>query len=416
MSFNETPTQSHIRSSNRISDTPSAPTARWLNVVSHLDPRYGGLSAVVPQLGSMIAASKEFSIGIAAFCAPGELYAPPGHSTLNLSYWPTSRSVWLQDRELRERFRAEIAAADGVHIHGLWEQSTAAAAHTARALRRPYVLSAHGMLDPWALSIKKWKKRLYSTLLEKANVNGAACLHALTHAEAKDYRRYGSRQPIAVIPNGVHIPSSTNSDIFLDQFPHLRNKRIILFLGRLHPKKGLDILLESWASLAQSWPEAHLVLAGPDFVGTRSILEKQVLEKGISESTTFPGMLRHEIKWSALMAAECFILPSYSEGLSVSVLEAMGIGLPVIISDQCNLPEVKTLNAGWLIQSKTTAIASTLREFLNNSTVANKVIGARGREFIARHYNWSVISTQMSEVYRWVQGGATPPTVELLTL
>ncbi len=392
------------------------PQSCWLNVVSHLDPRYGGLSAVVPQLGSMVAKSSEsgaFAISLAAFCAPNELYAPREQDTLDLSYWPTSRSQWLRDPALRARFRNEVHHADGIHIHGLWEQSTAIAGHTARALRKPYILSAHGMLEPWALSNRRLKKLFYSTLFERANVAGATCLHALTAAEAADYRRFGARGPIAVIPNGVHIPPAISPETFLTQFPSLRGKRIILFLGRIHYKKGLDILIESWAAVTKQHPDAHLVIAGPNFEGTLAPLEARVAELNLTQTVTFPGMLRSELKWSALAAAEAFVLPSYSEGLSVSVLEAMGTGLPVIVTEQCNLPEVKQLGAGWLIQSNTASLTSSLQEMLTNSPILNRAIGARGRSFVAERYTWSTVGNQMAELYRWVQGGRLPVNVDL---
>ncbi len=402
-----------IRQEETHSLEASEAPRRWLNVVSHLDPRYGGLSAVVPQLGSMVAKAGQFAISLAAFCAPDELYAPREQHTLDLSYWPTSRTQWLRDRALRSRFRNEIAHADGVHIHGLWEQSTAIAGHTARALRKPYILSAHGMLEPWALSNRRFKKLLYSALFERANVAGATCLHALTAAEAADYRRFGARGPIAIIPNGVHIPASTGSDTFLAQFPLLRGKRIVLFLGRIHYKKGLDLLIQSWAAITKQHPDAHLVIAGPDFEGTRAPLEARVTELDLGSTVTFPGMLRSELKWSALAAAEAFVLPSYSEGLSVSVLEAMGTGLPVIITEQCNLPEVEHLQAGWLIQSTAVSLTSSLQEMLTNSPVLNRAIGDRGRSFVADRYTWATVGAQMAELYRWVQGGPLPGNVDL---
>ncbi len=393
----------------------SPPESCWLNVVSHLDPRYGGLSAVVPQLGSMVAKTGEFSISLAAFCAPNELYSPREQDTLDLSYWPTSRAQWLRDPALRDRFRNEVHHADGVHIHGLWEQSTAIAGHTARALRKPYILSAHGMLEPWALSNRRVKKLLYSALFERANVAGATCLHALTAAEAADYRRFGARGPIAIIPNGVHIPAAVTPEIFLTQFPDLRGKRIVLFLGRIHYKKGLDILIDSWAAVAKQHPDAHLVIAGPDFEGTRAPLEARVTQLGLEATVTFPGMLRSELKWSALAAAEAFVLPSYSEGLSVSVLEAMGTGLPVIVTEQCNLPEVKQLGAGWLIESNTVSLTSSLQEMMTHTPRMNRSIGDRGRSFVADRYTWSTVGNQMAELYRWVQGGPLPVNVDLQT-
>lgn len=401
------------QSSQRIPDE-TATGGRWFNVVSHLDARYGGLSAVVPRLASVIACSTPFTIGLAAFCVPGETYSASDYPEISITMWPNSRISWLRHRQLMPEFCHQLKDADGIHIHGLWEQSTTAAVHAARALRKPYLLSAHGMLEAWALRNKRFRKAIYAAIAERAHVKGAACLHALTQAEARDYRRFGSKSPIAVIPNGVSIPQETNPEPFLCSFPTLRGKRIVLFLGRIHFKKGLDILIESWAVVAKQWPEAQLVLAGPDFEGTRAKVEALVAERGLGERVLFTGMLRDELKWSALAAAHCFVLPSYSEGLSVSTLEAMGVGLPVIITEQCNLPDVARVEAGWTIKSNADELALALSECLGNSPAINQQIGARGRLLIQEKYNWSSVARQMSEVYRWVQGGPVPTSVEIL--
>ena len=306
-----------------------------------------------------------------------------------------------------------MARADGLHLHGLWEQSTAVGARTARALGKPYIISAHGMLEPWALRNRGFKKRIYAALVERANLEGAHCLHALTSAEADDYRSFGCPAPIAVIPNGVRVPDTFSAELFLQSYPELRHKRLLLFLSRLHPKKGLDILVEAWSALAAQWPDAHLVLAGPDFEGTRSPLEQRLSALGLTKQVSFTGMLSGELKWSAFAAAECFLLPSYSEGLSVSVLEAMGTGLPVLISDRCNLPEVKSVEAGWIIQSNVKSLTYGMREMLLNSPATNRQIGLQGSKLVRERFTWTHVAAQMSAVYNWAQGGPVPQHVDL---
>ena len=406
---------SAILQADSLTRQPSAPhRSRWLSVVTHLDPRYGGLSAVVPQLSVAIAAKGLVSTSLAAFCTPRELYSAASFPELALTEWPTGRAAWVRDRSLGERFDQLLRGADGVHVHGLWEQSTLVACRGARRHRIPYLISAHGMLEPWALRNKRLKKLIYSALIERANLEGARCLHALTQAEAADYRSFGCQSPIAVIPNGVRIPEHISSAKFLAQHPALKGKRVVLFLGRIHFKKGLDLLIRSWKKIILRSPEAHLVLAGPDFEGTRASLSAIIEQEGISQHVLFAGMLRDDLKWSALAAAECFVLPSYSEGLSVSVLEAMGVGLPVIVSDHCNLPEVAALEAGWVIPAQVAALERALETLLENSPETNATIGDRGREFVRRRYNWSVIAEQMNELYRWVGGGSLPVSVDLL--
>ena len=386
---------------------------RWLQVVSHTDSKYGGLSSAVPALGRHLAEKSTLDITLHAFCAPGEQTTPSGFSQNNLTFWPTSRIEWLS-RYLRSRFTTRVRQADGVHIHGLWETSTAVAAHTCRQLGVPYILSAHGMLEPWALASSRAKKLLYSAFLEKGNLQGAACLHALTHMEARQYIRYGARSPIAVIPNGVDLLPAGEASVFFNRHPYLLGKRIILFLARLHPKKGLDLLVNSWRDVASSWPEAHLVLAGPDSLGTQADLEKFIARHHLQKSITFTGMLGEQGKQSAFAAAECFILPSHSEGLSVSVLEAMGAGLPVILTEGCNMPEVAESNAGWQIKANANAITAALNQVLQNPRENNHATGLRGAHLIRERYSWPKVASQMEEVYSWVNGGPTPSTTTLI--
>lgn len=402
--------------SERTVPTPAGvlPRSHWISVVTHLDPRFGGLSAAVPQLGSAVVAAGSVSLGIAAFCVPGEIYLAPTGPEITLTEWPAGRSTWFKDPSLSPRFDGLLAGAAGVHIHGLWEQSTYVSAARARALQVPYVVSAHGMLERWALRNRRWKKWIYSLLIERNNLAGASCLHALTQAEAEDYRRFGCRRPIAVIPNGVVVPDRLSSDLFFAQHPSLRGKRIVLFLGRIHAKKGLTLLVKAWKQLFSDNAEAHLVIAGPDSEGTAANLIRAVAEAGMAHSITFTGMLRGEAKWSALCAAECFILPSFSEGLSVSVLEAMGAGLPVILSEHCNLPEVAAHEAGWVIPATAPAIETSLRTWLEDKPALNRERGRRGQRLVARHYTWEVVARRMAEVYAWVEGGTLPSQVEIL--
>lgn len=393
------------------------PLQRWLHVVSHLDPKFGGLSAVVPELAAAVTRTGHLSTSLAAFCAPGE-HIPvaaenPAFADLVVSRWPLSRKQWFTDTRLRQRFLDEVGRNDGIHLHGLWEQSTLSGARSALVRNKPYVVSAHGMLDPWALRNKGLKKQIYSALAERKNLSAASCLHALTRAEALDYRRYGTRRPIAIIPNGVEVPPLVNGDQFYAQYSALRGRRIILFLGRIHFKKGLDLLVKAWREVAATAPEAHLVLAGPDSEDTQRGIAKQIAELAIGDRVTFTGMLAGPMKWSALAAAECFVLPSYSEGLSVSTLEAMALGLPVIVSDHCNLPDVPEYGAGWQIEAQVPPLVRALRECLENSPQQNAEIGAKGKKLVVDRYTWSAVGAQMQDLYSSILGGTVPTTFEL---
>ncbi len=379
--------------------------ASWLHVVSHLDPKYGGLSSAVPALSSAVAGATDRSSRIAAFCNPGEHFAPAVAPGVEIEYFPLGRLDWWRSPDRKARFHTLVQQSTGVHIHGLWQASTSVAAGIAQTEGKPYLVSAHGMLETWALTNKRWKKRVYASLFERANLQSAACLHALTEAEANDYRRFGLTNPVTVIPNGVSLPPVVSAENFFDRFPLLRGKRIVLFLGRIHFKKGLDILADAWARVGPLNPSAHLVLAGPDFEGTQAHITERLKNHGCLEQVTFTGMLSGALKWSALAAADFFVLPSYSEGLSVSVLEAMGMGLPVIVTEQCNLPEVAEKGCGWTIPPKADQLEAVLTEALLASSEHRIRQGENGRRLVADRYTWPVIGQQMGSVYEWLASG-----------
>jgi glycosyltransferase involved in cell wall biosynthesis len=392
----------------------AAPLTLWIEVISHLDPKYGGLSAAVPALSAGVRGHGEFDVRLAAFCADGEEFRPNGFTAEQMTYWPVGRKSWIKDQALRSRFEDALSSASGIHIHGLWEQSTAMAAKSARTLDIPYLISAHGMLEPWALANKRIKKVIYSALVERKNVQGAACLHALTRAEGEQYIRFGATSPIVVIPNGVAVPEGKDATLFFREFPETEGRRIVLFMARLHEKKGVDMLVKAWASITHEAPEALLVIAGPDADGMRARLEGVAAGLGITRSVIFAGMLRGAMKWSALAAAECFVLPSFSEGLSIAVLEAMGMGLPVIVTRHCNMPEVEEFKAGWQIEANVEELKAALLEVLSNPPSTNALIGRRGACLVSTRFSWEKVSAQMRDVYRWIQGGSKPQSVEVV--
>ncbi len=387
---------------------------KWLHVVSHTDPRYGGLSAAVPALAASLSLQAPLDVSLAAFCHAGETYQPREMEGEEISFWPTSRASWAFDRELKASFAEAVRQADGLHIHGIWEESTAVACRLARKLGKPYVLSAHGMLEPWALAAKRLKKRIYAALIERENVAGAACLHALTTAEAEQYRQFGATCPIAVIPNAVDLPEDAHADLFLHRFPELRGKRLVLFLSRLHPKKGLDLLIEAWARVAGQHPGASLVIAGPDAEGMQAKLVSLAMARGVDAQVCFTGMLAGAMKWSALDAAECYVLPSYSEGLSMALLEAMGVGVPVIATHACNMPEITAAHVGWEIDANADALTAALQTLLDRPADENWAMGRNGAQLIASRYTPEQVTRQMAELYDFLLGGPPPATTRLL--
>lgn len=391
-----------------IVSRPGAGT--WLNVVAHLDPRYGGISAVVPSFCEAVSLVGSANAALAPFCDWDEQFEVP-HS-VEVERYPLGNTKWRGGDEVYRRLEEQIAGSAGLHIHGLWEEHCALSARAARKAAKPYIISAHGMLEPWALQQKRWKKLLYSVLVERRNLDGAACLHALTDREANNYRRFNLRNPVAVIPNGVKVPASVDRGAFFREHPKLAGKRVVLFLGRLHHKKGLDLLCRAWKDAARP-ADAHLVLAGPDFEGTKAKLKRLIRDLGISSSITFTGMLQGERKWNALAAADVFVLPSRSEGLSVSVLEALGMSVPVIVSSECNVPEVTTRECGWTIEPDKNELTTALNEYFESSAGNRFMMGLHGRRVIEEKYRWDIVGRQMADVYGWLAGVNSEPDVDI---
>ena len=386
-------------------------TSTWLQVLSDLHPKYGGISAAVPALSKALT-HRGVETSIAAFGHPQEQHVPANFDEADISHWPSSRKQWWGNSSLQRAYLDAFRSADGVHIHGLWRQSSVIASQAALAQRKPYIVSAHGMLEPWALGHHRLRKQIYSLLTERGILRNASCLHALTTAEAVNYRRYAGPRTIAVIPNGVSLPDDVSPAAFLRDHPSLIGKRILLFLARLHIKKGVDLLVRSFLSLASTHPDTVLVIAGPDAEGMRAHLE--ALTVGHEDAVLFTGMLDAQRKWSALAAAECFVLPSLSEGLSMGVLEAMAAGKPVLLTPQCNMPQVATAAAGWMVEPALGELTEALQFVLSRSPAQNAEVGSRGRDLVQRQYTWASVAERMADVYHWLQGGPLPSTCEVM--
>jgi glycosyltransferase involved in cell wall biosynthesis len=384
----------------------------WLQVVSHVSPVHGGIAQTVPQMARATEAQGSHVCPIAAFCDAEEVEHMPTGQRGSVEIFPKDRRLWLSDGRSRSRFKKTITETDGIHIHGIWEAHSVIAAHVAKAKKRPYIVSVHGMLEPWALQHKRIKKALYAAFFETRVLQGAACLRALTTDEVDDYRRLGLSSPIAVVPSGVEVPDGVNADLFYEMYPQLRGKRIVLFLGRLHPKKGLPLLLQAWGGMSRP-EDAHLVIAGPDSENTLAALSGLRDDLKIESSVTFAGMLRGSQKWSCLAAASLFVLPSYSEGFSIAVLEAMGMGVPVLVTVGCHIPEVTLSNCGWVIQPELDPLREALEQFYKLSAREVSRTGERGRELVEQRFRWSAVGRQMAQVYDWAAGGPKPTEVTI---
>ena len=388
-------------------------TATWLQVMPDIHPKYGGLSAAVPELARALR-PLGIEAPVAALCESGEEYVPWQIAADAMHFLPRSRRAWTFSMQPHRALEGLVRDCDGVHVHGLWTPASHAAARAAHRSNRPLCLTAHGMLEPWSLQQHRLRKQWYAAVVEHRVLRGAACLHALTRSEAESYRAITRDVPIAIVPNGVDVPQDISEEHFFAVHPELREQRIVLFLSRLHPKKAVDVLLRAWPRIHARHPEAHLVIAGTGAAEYEAQLKAQAQQHCVPGSVTFTGLLQGRMKWAALHAAECFVLPSHSEGFSVAILEALGAGTPVLATPQCNMSELETAGCGWFTEPKQEALYEALDALLCRAPSANAQAGQRGRALIRQRYTWAAVAQQMAELYRWMGGASLPAGTEVL--
>ena len=305
-----------------------------------------------------------------------------------------------------------------VHACGVWMYPSHAAAGACRRKGIPLVISPHGMLDPWALRNSAWKKKLAGRLYEKRNLRSAACIHALCESEYESIRAYGLTNPVAIIPNGIDLPPAGPKlpPPWSDKIAS--GRKVTLFLGRIHPKKGLPNLIEAWARLkvrkATAAGQWALAVAGWDQGGHEKELKRIVSEKGLGGDVLFLGPAFDDAKRACLQNADAFVLPSFSEGLPMSVLEAWSYGLPVVMTSQCNLPEGFAADAAVEVRPEADSIADGLERLLAMPDAERRRMGSNSRDLVASEFAWPRIAAQMIEVYKWVLGkGPQPDCVRL---
>jgi glycosyltransferase involved in cell wall biosynthesis len=313
---------------------------------------------------------------------------------------PPSKLERIFAAQARHDLPQRFEGFDVIHLHGVWDPILKAAADAARTRGIRYVVAPHGMLDPWSLSQSRLKKRIALTLGYRAMLNGAAFLHLLNHDEADLIRPLGLTAQNVVIPNGIdpeEFADLPQAGAFRAVHPELRDDPYILFLSRLHYKKGLDHLAQSFAILARQQPVVRLVVAGPDD-GARATFEDDIRASGLTDRVHIVGPLYGRDKYAAFRDAACFCLPSRQEGFSIAILESLACGTPVVISDACHFPEVAERGAGEVVTLDSTNIAKALQTVVSNNGTRERM-SAAARAMVQHEYTWPAIAQQTITAY-----------------
>jgi glycosyltransferase involved in cell wall biosynthesis len=292
-------------------------------------------------------------------------------------------------------------APDVIDVQGLWTYPSLANLRHHHSYNTPYVVTPRGMLDPWARERSKWKKRAVRLWFEDTHLAQATCLRATAEMEAEHFRSFGLHNPIAVVPNGVDVPHSLPTR-------SIDERRRLLFLSRIHPKKGISPLLRAWAAIEKARPQWELVIAGPDEVGHTA--EMQTLARSLNlQRVEWRTAVHGEAKSALYRSADCFVLPTHAENFGLVVAEALAHEVPVITTRNAPWEGLHRHKCGWWIDLDEARLRDTLLEATAQPRHELWEMGARGRNWMQRDFAWDGVAEKMAEVYRWVLAGGKPP-------
>ena len=284
----------------------------------------------------------------------------------------------------------DVREFDLVHLQGLWNPKLHRIAKACRKAGVKYVMSPRGMLDPWALSVKKWKKRLAMFLYQKRDLKGAAAFHVTAALEERSVRAQGLKQPVIIAPNGVDLPEVMPPKTS-------GNPKTAIFLSRLHPGKGLLTLAEAWARVKpQGW---KMKVVGPDSYGHKAEVVAKLTELGILDQWEFVDMLNDVEKWPAYRAADLLVHPSVSENFGITIAEGLAAGLPVICTKGTPWSDIEEMRCGWWIDVGVDSLVTALKSATSFTEDERGEMGKRGRKLVEEKYTWEAVCGKMVDGY-----------------
>ena len=324
--------------------------------------------------------------------------------------WPAKmgRSAALSQQMARED------SPDIYHLHGAWLRVMYYGYREANRRKKPYLVQVNGSYQPYDLRRKPWRKRLFRLWFQDRIFHEATCLHVNSLKEALELKQMGFKRPMVVIPAGFHVAEAKKNLALLPAagvWPELEDRPFFLYLARVHPNKGIGLLLEAWAQLAKEFPEHKLVIVGtgePDYVAQYRLQAKR---SGIGDRCLWKGYVSDLEKTWAYAHASFYCLPSFTENFGNTVQEALGFGTPVLTTTETPWTELERLGCGWIAEPTTASLGTKLAAALRTTEKERRTMGELGRLYIEQEFSLDSVIAKQVATYQWLLGGPAPSIV-----
>ncbi|MBN4046410.1 glycosyltransferase [bacterium AH-315-P15] len=369
-------------------------------IVSHVDEEASGPSYSVPRLCQALA-SEYRGVTLATLRSRKPRAPIPGieHLEFRAQRWPRKLGV---SSDMKNWLAHQAGNYDIIHSHGLWMMPNVYPAKTCTAHKRPYIVSPRGTLGPEALEYSRVVKSIFWCAAQKSALRSATAFHATSVSECREIRDAGFRQPIAIIPNGIDVPEVAPDVV-------RGGKRTLLYLGRLHPKKGIDLLIRAWSKVEHRYPDWDLLIVGTgaaSYIRTLHTLAQETDAKRVH----FKDAIYGTEKWDELRAASLVVLPTRNENFGMVVAEALSQSTPVLTTTGAPWAGLERNDSGWWISPNCSALVSAFETILPLPEGRLREMGALGREWMLREFSWASIAEKMSEFYNWTSLGGDRPS------
>jgi glycosyltransferase involved in cell wall biosynthesis len=350
-----------------------------LHIVGSLDTSAGGPSRSVPQTCEQLS---QLGVQITLIARPSE-HPVSVNTSKNLEVKFLSFEQLVSFGRLISNKEVDL-----IHLQHVWDPYLHIMAWWARRKNIPYIITPRGMLEPWILKQRPWKKKLGLFLYQRNDLKKAALIHATCELEKKNIRNLGFKNPISIIPNGVDLTE-------VKKLKTNYGSKKIVFLSRIHPKKGIELLLQAWRDMdTADWT---LEIAGN---GEAAYIETLTKSAQDLKNVQFVGPQFGEAKWDFLRSADVMVLPTYSENFGIVVAEALAVGVPVITTEGAPWEDLNTENCGWWIQIGVQPLKKTLEKVMECSATQIKKMGDNGQRLVKNKYDIKAVAKKMTELYK----------------